>query len=1179
MRKGNPTMATAQRPASQPASPPQYESYVEQQFGRARRRILGFDLAAAALLFVSAVLAYGLVVALADRLWDLSGGVRLAAWCMFTALAAVYLGWVATRLGLRRVNPHFIARQLEQTVPNAKNSVINWLDLRDQPLAPVIRGSLGRRAAKDLTHADPEQAISARPLWWLGGLALALLLLQVCWLIAAPSQVLSLLQRAYFPFEHKRIAARTELTLLQPETGDVSVPANQPVAVRVKVQGRVPPLNQPDSLKLHFRYERSEPFEERPLLQDVDGSWTTVVLADQVRTGFYYKITGGDARLPEDREYRVDVRAIPQVLRFEVSHTYRPYLRLPSKKIVYDKNVRPSIKELRGTETTVIVHTNRPLERCILELKTDGLKKDLVGQPLPGDPEAWSFKWTLDQSGEFRILFKSKDGEPNLDRQPCKIEVIPDRAPEVVLTKPGRDIALPANGTLVLEGQAKDDLGVKSLQLRLRVLKGSATPELKPKVFREGKSFQLVNGKFPLVIDYSDFITLDTLQTLTGEMLAVVPGMELEYWLEARDNCDYPDNNGNLGQSARYKVTIGEPEKDKGKVQEERASAKKHQQEHNKKQDDALKGQNLLAEAQEKAGNSNAANQAATQKERQDLANEAGRVDKAIDEQRKQDDARGTSKPDDAAKGDKKDQGPKDSAAGAGDKKDGQPDPKDAAGKNKDEGGQGQGNDAGQAKDKGQQAPNPQANAKDQGQPDAGKQPPGTTKDDGKKDNSASEAKPGPQDPKDAAGDGKDKGMNASAGASKDGGMDAGGMNTAKADKKDAGMDQKGSDAGSAKSKDGDSKAGGAEAAKGDSKPGPMEGSAQAKGPEGLDGTADLSQTKGAGQPDGPKQAQAPPGEIKGTSTSARSAPKEAPTTIQSAASAKGGDLSDQKPPADARAGPADPSQMTGNAKTGDRKDATLADVAKLQEQLNDPAQRDQAERGLEKVSQQAGDAKVRQAADKALEQAKGQAGQAKTGDAGAGQSANKDRGQPANPKDGGAGATKNAKAPDDAGKGKQDSGPGATSAKSAGMSKKPGSGNPGTTNQGSVGQDNIAQANPVDEAAARRAGNLQLESLKKQIDKLRDKLTPKVLERLNWTAEERDAFLQKMLADALLRQQQQNKVGAEKLPVPGSIQSLLPVDGPRLIGREPGGAGSVSTDRAEAPPEVREAQRIFLNK
>ena len=137
--------------------------------------------------------------------------------------------------------------------------------------------------------------------------------------------------------------------------------------------------------------------------------------------------------------------------------------------MIYDKNVQPTIKELRGTELTLTVRTNRILKQCALELKTIAGKKELPGEAVPNDPEAWRFKFVLDQSGDFRILFKSKDDEVNVDRHPSKIEVIPNRAPVVHLTKPAKDVALPANGTLVVKGNATDDFGVKSMLLRLKL--------------------------------------------------------------------------------------------------------------------------------------------------------------------------------------------------------------------------------------------------------------------------------------------------------------------------------------------------------------------------------------------------------------------------------------------------------------------------------------------------------------------------------------------------------------------------------------------------------------------------------------------------------------------------------------------------------------------------------------
>src|SRR5438105_5233711 len=153
-------MATDLRPPGKTAAAP-YEAVVDRQLNRACLRLRGLDGAASALVLVCLVVGYGLVMSVADRMWGLSATLRLGAWCVWLVGLLFFLGATINRLLVRRANPLFLARRLEQTLPDATNSVVDSIDLRNETLPPAIRGSLGRRAAKDLASADPEQAISA----------------------------------------------------------------------------------------------------------------------------------------------------------------------------------------------------------------------------------------------------------------------------------------------------------------------------------------------------------------------------------------------------------------------------------------------------------------------------------------------------------------------------------------------------------------------------------------------------------------------------------------------------------------------------------------------------------------------------------------------------------------------------------------------------------------------------------------------------------------------------------------------------------------------------------------------------------------------------------------------------------------------------------------------------------
>ena len=87
---------------------------------------------------------------LLDRWLDLPSAFRQVALILYAIGASVFAAVVLTRPFRRMVNPYFAARQVERAVPASKNSVVNWLDLRDEPLAADgaigARGSGGQRS-------------------------------------------------------------------------------------------------------------------------------------------------------------------------------------------------------------------------------------------------------------------------------------------------------------------------------------------------------------------------------------------------------------------------------------------------------------------------------------------------------------------------------------------------------------------------------------------------------------------------------------------------------------------------------------------------------------------------------------------------------------------------------------------------------------------------------------------------------------------------------------------------------------------------------------------------------------------------------------------------------------------------------------------------------------------------
>ncbi|HLJ95140.1 MAG TPA: DUF4175 family protein [Gemmataceae bacterium] len=571
-------MATDLHPVQPVSAAKKHEAFVSAQLARARLRIRSLDLAAAGLGLLILTLVYGLVLALCDRWLELSALVRQIAFALYAVGGCVYLGLYVIRPLFRPINPYYTARRLEDTVPHAKNSIVNWLDLHQQAIAPAFRNAIGQQAARDLADADVEQAISARRTSWMGAAAAGLFVCLLILFVLGPRQFMSLMSRAFAPFVEAPIATRTRILIEQPEGGDVTIPIGQAVRFVAWVEGRIPENSSPEALRLLYRYNPSDPYQTRLLEQgESTRQWFANLLASEVHNGFWYKMAGGDA---ETAEYHVGVRSTPLLTGFDVTYHYRPYLGWPDR-ITHDQN----LQDLRGTEITLLARTNRTVKDGLLGI--EGQKETMAGELVADDPQALRFHLRLDKDGNYRIWFRSVENERNTDPMAYTIRVLQDHPPQVELTKPGEDTELPANGVLHLEGSANDDFGIASLNLRMKLENGTV---LQPKPYRKGEALRRGDGSFPQMLAYHDFVELDKLQRDDGKPIESLPvGAKLEYWLEAVDNCDYPGPN--TGASKHFTVTIRAADPNQKKQAQDRQEARQEQQKHEKKQDQDLQKQ------------------------------------------------------------------------------------------------------------------------------------------------------------------------------------------------------------------------------------------------------------------------------------------------------------------------------------------------------------------------------------------------------------------------------------------------------------------------------------------------------------------------------------------------------------------------------------------------------------
>jgi hypothetical protein len=544
----------------------------------------------------------------------------------------------------------------------------------DTKLPGSIRNAISQKAARDLKKVDLNRAIENRKIIWLA--------------IAAGIFLLASVVVAFLP------PTRTELSLEQPKTGDITVFNNQEVTFEVRVRGRVPSPNDADAVRLRMWYNPDDPdgYEDRPL-QPIEGDrrrFTLTVPPRQVRNGFHYRILGGNTKTAE---YTVTCKIIPEFTGFDVSYEFPAYLKraaeqtndanllapygtvatltvgtnrevkhghieiegqaltidgrpvegrpdavrftIPMEKegfyriwyttpegdknqdparlrlavidpkpavrtfdIAYDypaylrfkamtaADVRePEIEAPRGTNVVLTAKTTRGVKEARLELEGHPA---VVGEPVTDEPMWVRFKLpTIDKNGTARVTFTPTTGEPATAPRSIPVRVLVDQPPSVRIEPPKEDnVQIAANGTLDLKGEATDDHGVDRLTLRMKI--AGSDRDLTPKPYRGGMSFLRKNdNSWPTKVEYKDFVKLPDLRLEREPNWRVTPGMEIEYWLEAFDNCNVPPGpNRNESDHKRFKVTapVVKPDEQK-KIEQQNGKREQEQQVHEKRQD------------------------------------------------------------------------------------------------------------------------------------------------------------------------------------------------------------------------------------------------------------------------------------------------------------------------------------------------------------------------------------------------------------------------------------------------------------------------------------------------------------------------------------------------------------------------------------------------------------------
>ncbi len=458
------------------APPRQYAHTVDDQLRRAARQVKFVDLVSGLLTLLACSLVYLLLLAVVDH-WI----VGLNAPLRFVAFAGLLVGggyYFLFRIGpllLRRVNPEYAARAVEEVQPSLKNSLINFLQLRGErgAIREAVLFAIERRAAEDISHISVETTIDRSKIVRLGCVLIGIFLMVAVYKVASPKDPFRSAARVLAPWARINRPTRVRIESVTPGAAEIFLENHLQITVRLRglAKGETPVLlySTADAqivdreITLH---EQSEPSALGGAVFTASAPGGEIgALQD-----FTYRVRAGDA---ESESYAVRTINAPTIRVERVAYEYPAYTKLPPRVAEGGE-----LSAVEGTIAVIHARANQTIKSATLEFDahvdsnnlrasqrlkiSDRIATGRVRLLLKNDHKTPAHR-------SYQLRFVAASGHRNEHPLLHQIDVTPDFSPEVEILQPRQaEIDLPINGRQIIEVRGIDpDFGLREMNLRM----------------------------------------------------------------------------------------------------------------------------------------------------------------------------------------------------------------------------------------------------------------------------------------------------------------------------------------------------------------------------------------------------------------------------------------------------------------------------------------------------------------------------------------------------------------------------------------------------------------------------------------------------------------------------------------------------------------------------------------
>jgi len=538
-------MASLTEPPQSVEIPRAAERLVDEQIMRTRRSLKMADLAAGMITLVIGVIVFLSTTAVLEH-WVIPGGWSTAARTVLCATlllgAAWYLFRVIWPLLRQPINAAYAAQAIEQSSPALKNSLLNFLLLRNRKrlISRQVFHAIEQQAARGLSKVSLDSVVDRSAILRLTYILLAVVAVCAIYLLLSPKDLVASAGRVLLPWTNVSVPSRVQLHDIVP--GNTQAARGDQIKISAEVLG----LAEDEPVRLLYSTADKQIVRQEILMSAAAGTLLfeaklpgRISEGGGVQQDFSYWIEAGDAR---STRFQVSVFARPTLVVQSVRYEYPDYTGYPSREEIHSGD----ISAVEGTVVTITAISNQPIASGHVDFNANG-RHDLL-MKIDEEQQA-TIRFPLELRDDRRtpryqsymLRYTTTAGRQNKLPPKYQIDVTPDYAPEIRLLAPEEEVVeVMLDERVTIEVEARDpDFALRSVAILGKV---GGERVMKKRLLSKNHP-----GKFVGRLE------------ITPRGLGLKVGDVLKYWGAAADN---RRPKANLAFTSRRQIRVVGPRED-----------------------------------------------------------------------------------------------------------------------------------------------------------------------------------------------------------------------------------------------------------------------------------------------------------------------------------------------------------------------------------------------------------------------------------------------------------------------------------------------------------------------------------------------------------------------------------------------------------------------------------------